>query len=390
MLDVAAVRRDIPFLDRAVYLNTGGVAPLPRPVYDCLSREFTDRFLSGPPLNMRPQSLKAEKDGARQEMARFLGVMAQEICFTRGVSDGANIVFGGLPWEPGDEVIITDEEHSAFLLPALLAKERFGAVVRIVRLDNDPVVILQRFEALLSQRTRLVALSHVTTDNGIRLPVEGISASARRASIPVYLDGAQAIGQFPVDLGEVGCDFYSLLSYKWLLGPYSAGVLYISEAWAEKLQVTSVGARAERAIDVEAGTFDLLPGAQGFEFGPRTWPCCFAMVEAVHYLERIGPCEIAGQAGAQAAYLRQGLEAIPGVILRSPADTETATGIVTFSIEGMPGREISDAFRNRWNIITRPTGLRFDGVRVSVAFFTTRDELDTVLEATDQLARSAT
>ena len=114
------------------------------------------------------------------------------------------------------------------------------------------------------------------------------------------------------------------------------------------------------------------------------------MVEAVHYLERIGPCEIAGQAGAQAAYLRQGLEAIPGVILRSPADTETATGIVTFSIEGMPGREISDAFRNRWNIITRPTGLRFDGVRVSVAFFTTRDELDTVLEATDQLARSAT
>jgi L-cysteine/cystine lyase len=389
MLDVTAIRKDIPSLDKSIYLNTGGVAPIPRPVYEVLIREFTERYIEGSPDILRPVSVQQEESRVRKEMARFLGVEPSEICFTRGVSDGASIAMNGFRWQPGDEIVTTNEEHCAFYLSILLLKKRFGVVVRMLELENDGDVILERFQRLLSPHTRLVALSHVTTDNGIRLPVQAMSASAHEAGVPVLLDGAQSLGQFPVNVKETGCDLYSVLSYKWLLGPYSAGVLYISNDWADRLEVTATGARAERALNYAAGTFELARGAQRFEFGPRVLPVCLGMVEAVHYLEEIGLGEIERQVQGQAEYLRQGLRAIPGVTLRSPEQPDQGTGIVTFSIQGLPGRDISQAFRTRWNIVTRPTGLRFDAVRVSVAFFTTREELDAVLEAVGTLVRAA-
>jgi selenocysteine lyase/cysteine desulfurase len=387
MLDIRVIRQDFPALHRSVYLNTGGVGLTPKPVYEFLTRDFADHFVNGPPLNVRRHSLQMEKTRARAEMARFIGANAEEICFTRGVSDGTNIVLGGLSWRPGDEIITTNEEHSAFVLPALLAKRRFGAVVRILELDNDRELVLDRFQKLLSPRTRLVMLSHVTTDNGIRLPVEQICAHAHQADVPVFLDGAQAIGQFPVNVREVGCDFYGLLSYKWLLGPYSAGALYIAQDWCDRLTVCMTGARAERSVDHVEGTFQLLPGARCFEFGPHAWSVHFAMLEAARYLTDIGLAEIQRQVRAQTAYLREGLAAIPGVALRSPSDPELSTGIVTFSLDGISGHEISEILTSTDHIITRPTGLRFDGVRISVAFFTSREELDILLEATDRLAR---
>jgi selenocysteine lyase/cysteine desulfurase len=386
MLDLAAIRQDIPALGRCVYLNTGGVAPNPRPVYEVLTREFTDQYLNGSPLILRPQSLQMETQRARAFMARFLGVTPEEICFTRGVSDGASLVLNGFPWQPGDQVIITNEEHSAFLLPTLLLKRRFGVDVRILELENDSAVILQRFRDLLNPRTRLVALSHVTTDNGIRLPVQAMCTAAREAGVPVLLDGAQSVGQFAVDCREIGCAFYSVLSYKWLLGPYSAGALYIARDWVDRLAVTQTGARPERKVDYAACTFELCDDALKFEAGAHSWPLYFAMAEAARYLQTIGLAEIEHQVQEQSAYLRRGMAAIPGVRVVSPLGNDIVTGITTFQIEGQHGSEISMALRNRWNIITRPTHLRYDGVRVSVAFFTSREELDALLEAVTALA----
>ena len=388
MLDVEAVRRDIPSLGRAIYLNTGGVGPISRRVWELLGREFTERYLNGSPLNMRPQSLQMEKDRARGTMAEFLGVTPGEICFTRGVADGANMVMHGLPWEPGDEIITTDEENPSFLLPVLMLKER-GVVVRTLELDNDGDVILGRLRELLNRRTRLVAVSHVTTDAGLRLPAKAVCDLAHKAGASVFFDGAQAVGRFPLDLEAIGCDFYGLLSYKWLLGPYKAGLLYIARERLDTLRVALSGERAEKRIDRQAGTFDLLDTAQRFEYGPHGWPLYFGMAEAAQYLDGIGVDAIEAQANAQATYLREALEQISGVIIGSPVEGDTRTSVVTFGLEGMSGREIAQAFGGRWNIITRATGIRFDGVRVSVAFFTTREELDTVIEAAASLAGEA-
>jgi len=387
MLDIAAIRRDIPSLQKAVYLNTGGVGPIPRRVYELLTQEFTERYLSGSPLNMRPQSLQMDKNRARATMAGFLGIKPTEIAFTRGVADGANMVTHGLPWQPGDEIITTDEENPSFLLPVLMLKDK-GVVVRTLHLDNDAAVILERMQALLTRRTRLIAISHVTTDAGIRLPIEAICRMAHDMGALVFCDGAQAVGRFPVNLRELDCDFYGLLSYKWLLGPYTAGLLYIPEKHLKVLQVSFSGERAEKAIDRAAGTFQLLDTAQRFEYGPHGWPLYLGMAEAARYLSELGLQEIAQQADSQGTRLRDALEQIPRVLIGSPEGADTRTSIVTFGIEGMAGRDIALALRSRWNIIVRPTNIRFDGVRVSVAFFTTSEELDMVIDAVATLAQA--
>ena len=385
MLDIDAIRRDISSLDRAVYLNTGGVGPITRPVWELLGREFTERYLNGSPLNMRPASLQMEKDRARRTVAELLGVAPGSLCFTRGVADGANMVMHGLDWAPGDEVVTTDEENPSFLLPVLMLKER-GVAVRTLKLDNDGEVILDRLKEVLTSRTRLVAVSHVTTDVGIRLPAKQICDLAHKAGAQAFFDGAQAVGRFPLDLTAMDCDYYGILSYKWMLGPYTAGALYIAPHRLEALQVTLSGERAEKRIDRHAETYELLGTAQRFEYGPHGWPLYFGMAEAAKYLQRLGLEAIEHRANAQGAYLRDALSAIPGVVIGSPNLAATLTSTVTFGVEGVPGQLIADVLRSRWNIITRATGIRFDGLRVSVAFFTTKDELDVVIEAVSTLA----
>jgi len=388
MLDIERIRQDIPSLERSIYLNTGGVAPITSAVFERLEREFKDRYLGGSPLNHRPQEFQAEKDETRTTMADFLGVSSGELCFTRGVSDGAHIVIRGMRWQSGDEIILTDEEYPSFILPAIQLKQRYGVEIKVLKLANDRDIILQRLEALLSPRTRLVAVSHVTTDVGLRLPASEICEIAHRAGVPVLLDGAQAVGQFPIDLRQIDCDYYGMLSYKWMLGPYTAGVLYVREDHVDELVVDRVGARAELASDLEAGTFELLPTAQRFEFGPLPWPLYFGMAEAARYLEKLGLAAIEETVRNQVDYLVRGLKSIPGVRIDSPQEPSLRTGMVAFSLAGWAGKDVSQTLRRRWNIITRATHMRFDGVRVCVALFTTTQELDTVLEAIGSLAEA--
>jgi cysteine desulfurase/selenocysteine lyase len=269
-----------------------------------------------------------------------------------------------------------------------MLKER-GVTVRTLRLDNDASVILSRLGELLTAETRLVAVSHVTTDAGIRLPAKEICDLAHAAGAQVFFDGAQSVGRFSIDLVDMGCDYFGLLSYKWLLGPYSAGVLYIAPHRLDTLRVTLSGERAEKRIDRDAGTYELLDTAQRFEYGPHGWPLYFGMAEAARYLQRLGIDAIGKQANVQGAYLREALGSMQGVSIASPTLPETLTSTVTFGIDGLPGQAIVDAFRSRWNIITRATHIRFDGVRVSVGFFATKAELDAVIAAVSVLAREA-
>ncbi len=389
MIDVGAAREQIPALAQSIYLNTGGVAPLPRPVYQRLCAEFEERHLIGAPLNLRPDSFQRQKDQLRQDLARFLGVQAAELCFTRGVSDGANIVFNGLPWQEGDEVILTDEEYPAFILPALTLEKRRGIRIRVLKLADDRDTLLRRLGDLLGPRTRLVAVSHVTTDAGLRLPAREICALAHEAGAQVYFDGAQAVGQFPVDLAETGCDYYSLLSYKWLLGPYSAGLLYVRRDRQDDLEVDWVGARATASYDLRTRIVRMLPDARRYEFGPFPWPLYFALGDGAAWLHELGLAAIEEEVQRKMEWLRAALVAVPGVTVRSPASRDLRTGMVAFTLAAATGEAVSAALRARRNIITRATDVRFDGVRVCVAFYTSDPELAALAECVSDLAEEA-
>ena len=201
-------------------------------------------------------------------------------------------------------------------------------------------------------------------------------ALARARGILTLWDGCQALGQFPVDLHETGCDFYATNGYKWLLSPKGTGFLYVRRGAQQFLKPLG----RPHAPD---GT------ARQYEMGTPASLLYLGLGAGLDFLAGIGgPQPIAEEAGRKAESLRERLDAIPGVRINGSRRAETRTGIVAFSVEGMDGNEVSDALRNRWQIAQRATHINEpSGVRISVAVYTSDSELDTLVEAVTSMAR---
>jgi selenocysteine lyase/cysteine desulfurase len=384
---IGTIRDDFPALANWTYLNCGGMAPLPARVGAELLRVPQAVVQEGP---LRLQAHDEDFLGieaARATIARFIGADADELTFTTQFSTGVNIVVEGLPWQTGDEIIVTDQEHPALLIPVLNVAQRHGLVVRRLPVLPSADAMLTHFRQLLTSRTRLVAVSHVTTDSGTRLPAAELTALAHEQGSLVLFDGAQSLGQFPLDVRALGCDFYAMVGYKWVLGPYPSGALYLRGPVLDQVAVTWTGSRATRTGGVTMDVNDLvwIPTARRFEYGGRTFAYDTAMAAGVAYVDRLGLANVADHARRLTARLHAGLARIPGARLHSPADLDAATGIATVSLDNVDGVKVSAALRERWRIVTRPA-LRGTSVRVSLAVFVEERDVDLLLDSLAALA----
>ena len=377
-MDVAEIREQIPGLRFGVYLNTGGVGQAPASVSQAVTAGYqlmADGRLS--PIDWYEAMSKAASE-IPAKIADFFGADSTEIALTMSTGDGFVMVLGGLRWEPGDEVLITSEEHPVPLQAVQGLADREGAVIKEVELDHDKDVILERVERAITPRTRLICFSHVTTDSGTLLPAEEICALARARGILTLWDGCQAVGQLPVDLHGIGCDFYATNCYKWLLAPIGTGFLYVRRD-------------AQQALKPLRRPHDPSASARQYEMGSPASVLYLGVGASLDFLTRIGgPRAIAVEASRKAEELWARLDAIPGVQVVSSRRPETRSGIVTFAIAGMEGDEVSTALRQRWQIVQRGTYMTDPtGVRISVAFYTSDAELDTLVEAVTTLAGEA-
>ena len=377
-MDVAEIREQIPGLRFGVYLNTGGVGQAPASVSQAVSAGYqlmADGRLS--PIDWYEAMSKAASE-IPAKIADFFGADSTEIALTMSTGDGFGMVLGGLRWEPGDEVLITSEEHPVPLQAVQGLADREGAVIKEVELDHDKDVILERVERAITPRTRLICFSHVTTDSGTLLPAEEICALARARGILTLWDGCQAVGQLPVDLHSMGCDFYATNCYKWLLAPIGTGFLYVRRD-------------AQQTLKPLRRPHDPSASARQYEMGSPASVLYLGVGASLDFLTRIGgPRAIAAEANRKAEELWARLDAIPGVQVVSSRRPETRSGIVTFAIAGMEGDEVSTALRQRWQIVQRGTYMTDPtGVRISAAFYTSDAELDALVEAVTTLAREA-
>ena len=374
-MDIAQIREQMPGLRFGVYLNTGGIGQAPVSVNKAMAEGY-QQMLSG---SVSTIDWYTAMERAASEMpariADFFGADAGEIALTMSTGEGYGMVLGGLSWQPGDEVIITNEEHPVPLQAAEGLADRVGAVVKVVEIDQDKDVFLNRLEQAITPRTRMFCFSHVTTDTGTRLPAREVCALARERGVLTLWDGCQAVGQFPVDLHDMGCDFYATNCYKWMLSPMGTGFLYVRKDAQQILKPL----RRPHAPD---GT------ARQYETGTPASMLYQGLRASLDFIDGIGgPQAIADEAGRKAESLRTRFDAIPGVRVISSRRADTRTGIVAFAIEGMEGTDVSEALRNRWQITQRATYINEPtGVRISVAFYTSDTELDTLVEAVTTLA----
>jgi selenocysteine lyase/cysteine desulfurase len=387
-VNVDQVRQQIPALEQSVYLNTGGTGPSPVSVTDVVVSTHR-RIVEGGPDSRPVRAFVAEQiEQARNSVSRFVGADPGEIAFIRSISEGVSAVAWGLDWKPGDEVIITDQEHPTGLMPWHVLQERAGINLRRVPARVGSTAFLEELSNTINDRTRLVAMSHVTCETGTRLPAAEISKLCHDRGVLVLFDGAQSVGQFPVDLHEIDADFYSFSGHKWLLAGLGTAALYVRQSSLDVLKMSWTGSGATETLDRHSGEFTWREDASRFEFGNRNWALVAGLGAAVEYVDQLGMPAIEGRVQELAGWFADQLAEIPGVVVHSPEDPSERTGIVTFEIQGVSGTDVFDLLWDRGKIVCR-AALDKEAARISVALFTTQAELQAALDVVDGIARGA-
>ncbi len=346
IFDPAKYRADFPVRAETVYgkpliyFDNAATTQKPLPVIDTISR-FYSRENANIHRGVFCLSEKATQayESARIKVQRFLNARStREIIFTRGTTEAINIVasaFSKVFLKAGDEILITHLEHHSNIVPWQMAAEASGAVLRVAPINEAGEVILSEFARLLTPKTRIAALAHVSNALGTINPVQEMIRLAHEKNIPVLVDGAQAVSHMKVDLQELDCEFYTFSAHK-MFGPTGTGVLYGKEAWLEKMPPVQGGGDMIRSVTFEKTTYNELP--YKFEAGTPHIVGVIALGTAVDYLQRVGLERIATYEQELLTYATKALSAIPGLRIIGQAKEKAA--VISFVLGAAHAHDI--------------------------------------------------
>ena len=383
LLKIKQVREAFPVLKEVVYLNVGTYGLMPEPAlaeFQTIQAEFERKGVAADGTFGR----KAEE--TRRRVAVLIGADADEIAFTRNATDGINLVLSGIDWKSGDEVITTDQEHEAMMHPLLYLQNTKGLKVKLLEVSPQPDVMVERLDKALTEKTRLVAMSHVSCESGTRLPAQTISRWAAEHSLLCLFDGAQVSGVFPMNVREIGCDFYTSNGHKWLSGPKGTGFFYGRLDKLVALSPAHVGAGSLQRVDIPARVAELFPTGQRFEFGTRAWALQAGLGSSLDWFEGLGWENVYSHIAALSAYLKECILEWPFLRLLTPLSFEESSGLTSFVVDGHVAGEVSKALREQWKIHVRVIP-HYNAIRISTAHFNNREDLDRLMAALEQICR---
>ena len=394
-MNVAGLRADFPALHQEihgkplVYLDNAATTHKPRAVLDALDR-FHRRDNSNVHRGVHTLSQRATDsyEGARQQIAQFLGGQTDEIVFVRGATEAINLVANAFlrpRLQPGDEVLVTAMEHHTNIVPWQLACDATGAQLRVAPMSQAGELLLDELEALLTDRTKLLALTHVSNALGTVNPVAQIAEMAHAHGVPVLVDGAQAVQHMPVDVTQLGVDFYALSGHK-LYGPTGIGVLWARSEHLEAMAPWQGGGDMIRSVTFEKTEF--APPPLRFEAGTPHIAGAIGLGAAVEYLSGIGLEAIAAHESDLLAAATDAVAAIDGV--RPIGTAAQKASVLSFVVEGVHPHDIGTVL-DRNGIAVR-TGhhcaqpvMAFYGVpatvRASFALYNYRAEIEPLCTA---------
>jgi L-cysteine/cystine lyase len=364
------------------YMNTGWSGPSPLPVVEAIKERFDREMTEGSTSPEVQQAGKDIQDKAREAVARLLNATPEEICLTKNTTEGINFVINGLPWRQGDEIITCSLEHRSVLTPSYYQQHRHGAVVKVLTIatDESQEGILEKIEAAVTERTKLIFLSHIEYSCGLRMPVKEIRQLIRDRGVLLLLDGAQTAGHIALDMRDLDCDFYSIPGQKWLLGPEGTGALYMRRELIAQVEPVHVAGKAA------------LPAESPYEFQPNestiekflltstSAPLQTGLLKTIEFIQEIGVGEIEERNLDLAGRLKQALRETPGVEVLSPLDRQGSSGLVTFNIDGLGPEEAVSRLWEGHRILVRKVSFPLC-IRASLHFFNTEEEVDQVVDA---------
>jgi selenocysteine lyase/cysteine desulfurase len=370
-----AVRKCFALDPGIVYLNNGSLGPPPLAVLKTLE-EASHELASNPTEKMwGPVGSRVEE--VRTKVASLLGAGPDDIALTRNTTEGISTVGMGLGLVAGDEVITTDQEHPGgagvwqFLETRGIQRVTLPVPLPPAGFDG----FLEKLEAAITAKTKVLALPHLTFGSGHLLPLSEVAALAKRRAIPLCVDGAHPPGMLPVNLPALGCSSYASSSHKWLLSPAGTGTLFVSPELRERL-----------APRVFTGTGFTGKTARRFDdFGTRDAALVLAQGAAIDFHLQIGPERIQRRIRFLTDYFRKGLSGIARARVLTPADAVHSGGLTTFSLEGVAHGRAIERLREKGHFVLRALP-ELDAIRVSTGIYNTTGELDQLLTRVREIA----
>lgn len=386
---LAELRADIALTRDFAYFQTGSEGPVP---------DSTQRFMcqilkeeNGPALGGRHaySQLCQRAESARQALAALLNVSPDELAWTQNTSMANRLAAGSLPWKEGDRLAITGAEHISTRILARGVEQITGRKATVIPVGDGatyaPARFLEQLDRLLTPDHRLLIMSHVSCIDGRRLPVAEATRLAHTRGVKVLIDGAQAVGQFPVDMKEIDPEFYAGSVHKWLLGPAGIGYLYVAKRqWPEYHPNLTPSPYPEEELH---GNGPPASAATLTQLGTETMSLRMGAGHVVKMLQHIGIRQVEQHVRTLTRRLRDGLREIKGLEILSPYDWELSSGITSVCVPGWETERVHALIDRIWDEYRVVVKFQPEiaGVRISVAAFNSEDEVDRLLEAFEKL-----
>jgi len=402
MLNISKIRSEFPTLNQMVhdsplvYFDNGATTQKPDVVIQRVQEYYENENSNvHRGVHYLSQEATSRHEEARETVRKFINAASvKEVIFTKGTTESINLVassFSKKFLNEGDEIIVTEMEHHANIVPWQMACEEKGAHLKVVPVFDDGSLDMQAYENLLSDKTKMVAIAHISNVMGIINPIEQIIKLAHKRNIPVLIDGAQGVSHTKVDVQALDCDFYVFSGHK-LFAPMGIGVLYGKEEWLEKLPPYQTGGEMIKNVSFERTTFNELPFK--FEAGTPNVAGALGLATAIDYITDLGLEEIEAHEKELLDYGTQELSKIEN--LRIIGTNENKASVISFIFEdihhydaGTILDQLGIAVRTG-NHCAQPLMKRFGisgTIRAAFAFYNTKEEIDKLIVSISRLKK---
>ena len=364
------IRSQFSLKRNVTYMNNASLGMPPAVVVNAVRDGY--KAISEEPLHGKHDLQDRIKSEVLPSLAKMFGASAEEIVLTRNASEALHLQAIGVQLEPGDEVIITSQEHPAGLRPWMYRGEKDGIIIKRVFIPSplkSESDVIERFSSAITSKTKAISFCHVTR-GGHRYPVKKLVSMANDKGILTIVDGAQAVGQFPINLHDLGCDAYAVSLHKWILAPAGTGFLYINKDSRDRIK--------------SAFTMDGTLNSPGFDPpGTKDFPVRAAILTAVNFVNKIGQENIEERCRYLSDYLKSGLKQIKGVkILSGKINSISAPGSTIFEKEGLDAMEAVPLIEKKIKThIDEHQRDDHNAIRISTHIYNTTKQIDRLLNA---------
>jgi cysteine desulfurase/selenocysteine lyase len=398
--DINEIRNDFPILKLKVrkkdlvYFDNGATSQKPEMVIERMNDYYrTENSNVHRGVHYLSQIATDAMESAREKVRDFIKAKSiSEVIFTKGTTEAINLVassFGKAFISEGDEIIVSEMEHHANIVPWQMLCQEKGAVLKVARINDDGSLDFEHFKSLLNKNTKLVAIAHTSNVMGVINPVKEIIAEAHNMNIPVLLDGAQAVPHSAVDVQQLDCDFYVFSGHK-MYAPTGIGILYGKEEWLDKMPPYQTGGEMIKDVSFEETTFNELPFK--FEAGTPMVAEIVGLASAIDYMQTIGIDNIAKYEHDLLLYATEQLSKIDGLKIIGSAEPKAA--VVSFVLDGIHHYDAGSILDQlgvavrTGNHCAQPLMKRMGingTIRASFSFYNTKEEIDVLVQSIEKV-----